>query len=296
MIYDGTNKNKCFESLLGDLAKIVRAELAQIGVKASGDDNKVFNDFFAIHKRLIKPKPRKILRSKEFKCPPNLSAKLATLEGKIRNGDDLVPHSSRAIAGKSKSTKPDQMLNDWNIHHLHFEAAGGLNEILFVLITDSTAYEIGIYDHNSWADTELLEIINGNWPNLLDPYRLKGVTDISFSPDSETVKEFRKAQINTCIQLRDGSCYSPPGGGYVADGTNQNAVLSANSYRRYINKILCDIIKDTKNILKIPSLEGRDLSLEKLDDDIYIVITDSASPNTSINRAKIKHYKDFLDN
>lgn len=297
MIFNGTNLEECFEGLLSDLAGIIRVELTKLGATASNVDDKVLNEYFAIHKRLISQKPRKILKSKQFSCPTNLQSKLTNLEKKIINGEDLIPHCSRAIAGSSKSTKPDQMLNDWNIYHLHFEAKGGLDKLMFVWITDDTVYEIGIYDHSSWNKIEIIEIIKDNWSNLLEPYRMKDVSDISFTPDDNTIKLFRNAQINTSLKLKDGSIYMAPGGGYVCDGTNLDAVLKANCYKQYIHRVLCELIKNPKDYLnwRLDNLVNVNFGLESFNDSIYIVMTYNKDSHDYIQKCKIHSYKQLLE-
>ena len=85
-------------------------------IKNEDDVDKLCLLYMNLSRRLVKPVPRKILKSKEFKCPKHLEINLQDLENRIKIGDDLTPFLSRQL---KKIEFPDAMLNEWGIYHLH---------------------------------------------------------------------------------------------------------------------------------------------------------------------------------
>ena len=53
--------------------------------------------YMNLNRRLIEPKPRSILKSKEFNCPKKLENNLRDLENRIIKGEDLTPFLSRKL-------------------------------------------------------------------------------------------------------------------------------------------------------------------------------------------------------
>jgi hypothetical protein len=81
---------------------------------------------------------------------------------------------------------------------------------LFAIVTLTDVYFIKIANHGNWSDKELLEIVDANWPELIDRYRIEGEPVRTFS--SEEIGELRKAHVNTMIKLSSGRSYILPGG------------------------------------------------------------------------------------
>lgn len=88
-----------------------------------------------------------------------------------RDGDIvqfLTKHSNHLIF-------EDDLLNDWGILHLHLfplneRQPSNDNFLLFAYIQDENVFFLNIGNHNSFADTKLLEIIDNNWIGLLDTF------------------------------------------------------------------------------------------------------------------------------
>jgi hypothetical protein len=94
------------------------------------------------------------------------------------------------------------LLYDWGIHHIHF-APGGTKDLLFACISPDTAYFITIMDHEKeggsiiWANSDLIEIIHNNWPEILVPYRYKGKENSNIT--NELRSKLRKSHGNSLI-------------------------------------------------------------------------------------------------
>ena len=95
-----------------------RSELTRMGfaVPNVSDPHKLSVLYFNALFRLVRPKPRKIWKSRELQCPPELKAGLALLEHKVKSGEDINSHLSRKI---SELDYNDSLLNDWGIFHFH---------------------------------------------------------------------------------------------------------------------------------------------------------------------------------
>lgn len=121
---------------------------------------------------------RKVVYSKELRCPKGYEQALKELARKIELGEDINPFLSTS---REKTDAKDPLLYDWNIHHLHLTRRYHSNGrpkrssyLLFVRCTDSTMYFIQIYPHqsNPFVKGELQEIVAHNWPELLLPFPL----------------------------------------------------------------------------------------------------------------------------
>jgi hypothetical protein len=178
--------------------------------------------------RLIVPGPRKVevsdrLRERHQACP---DPRLDCLVEKIGRGDDLTPHLSRAVqvVHHDDATTPhyrrpdlDLLLAAWGIHHLHLgsrvESDGFVTrsaELLFVFVTPTVAYLIGIFDHRSWAKREVLEELVRSWPQTELVPRSRTAIGLSQTYDDEESLQLRNAGISLAIEI-DGSVYIPRG-------------------------------------------------------------------------------------
>lgn len=168
--------------------------------------------------RLIPARPRRCHRSAELAASPKAvehQAALDAIAAKIRAGEDLTPHLSTRIENPVK--KPDPMIADWRIHHLHLSTAvddGGFvkrsGDLVFAAIDPDDVYLIGIYPHGAWARQEIAEILIRNWQGAgrfmrLGPLKLNGpnITD-------EERQQTRAGGVLTLIEV-DGQAYMPPG-------------------------------------------------------------------------------------
>ncbi len=176
-----------------------------------------------------------------YTVPAHLIAGEKYLLTKVANGEDLWPHQSRKIGRLSNQ---DGMLNDYGIHHFHLgttlkagtDLIEGTKELLFAIVTDHDFYTIGIYDHNSWADQTLLDIVHQNWPALTEPYTIKSsseaqVLGLQHNYTAEEAAKLRAAGINVLQRRSDGSIQIMTGGGIASD-------LSSVAVRRETDHLL----------------------------------------------------------
>ena len=201
---------------------------------------------------------RKVVYSKELRCPKGYEQALKELAQKIENGEDINPFLSTS---REKTDAKDLLLYDWNIHHLHLTRRYHPNGrpkrsdyLLFVRCTDSTMYFIQIYPHrsNPFVKGELQEIVAHNWPELLLPFPLDD-GHLTEEVTDEVRLILRKKHILSPIEI-DGKIYFPSGGGYASDGSSVRAVREADDFWNQM-KLLEIWILQNQSIIRREMLE-----------------------------------------
>ena len=190
--------------------------------------------FYSLIKMLV-PRPRNVHCSVEF------HAKLGTLDGRytipieaIRSrfeaGGDLAEFLSKKA---SDAHFNDGLLSDFGVHHFHLGAKSDpsgqhvqrTDDLLFVFVQPSDVYFLDVRKHpNSgdpsdygWSDVDLLNIIDSNWPEALDPYIVHGVEGTTLTDEQR--RELRRKNTNVVTQV-GGKAIAPPGGGLLANRSN----------------------------------------------------------------------------
>lgn len=221
--------------LHADLKEIVLNQFPvwSFEIPATNDLYHALTLFYNLMKRVVFPKPRRVVKSREFTCPVGLKQGLQFLESKITAGKNINGHLSREIL---KLDYRDALLNDWGIQHLHLgtkpDPKGrplieGTSNLLYAYFDDDAAYLIQILDHDSFAEQGLLQIIHENWPQVLEQYRLLDDVSLIHSLSASERKLARKAGITAAVEMKDGTVYCPPGGGIMTDGTSLTVLRQA---------------------------------------------------------------------
>ena len=208
----------------------------------STDASYLLERYFRARTKMIFSRPRSVhysteLRAKLGTLERRYRQPLATIEERFKTGGDLTEFLSR-LARNVDSI--DAMLNDLRIHHLHLGVKRSPNEtqversdlLLFVWVGVDDAYLIDIRPHPrkrdpndyGWSHQEYLAIIERNWPDLLDPYELPGVSGDSTSDSGR--KELQRKYANVVTRI-GGRAIAPPGGGMTASGANLRHVWMA---------------------------------------------------------------------
>lgn len=233
---------------------------------ASSRLSQVFN----ILRNRIPPIPRAIKVATGFYCPQNHLNGYKQVIFEIERGDDLMPRCSRLQVNKSGYL--DLMLLDWGIHHLHLGTENitkgktngliqGHKEILFVFITNDTAYIIGIFDHSSWTKQAILYIVHDAWPHLLKPWKLNGALDLALEPTDEDRKSLRGAYVNSPFKIRN-NVYFGPGGGITSAGTGANEIHKANIVLRAADDLSIWVNENVAHIENSVNSKLGDLSFD----------------------------------
>lgn len=268
--------------LLKDWTNILKNQLESQGYDTDGlSDEKIGILYFSSQMRLISTKPRNVLISKEFNCPPELQDGLESLKLKIKNGDSIRPNQSRLL---KKLNIQDGLLFDWDIHHLHLgttiESDGFVNRtgpLLYVRFDDDNAYFLNVEDHGAWTMQELLKIIHRNWPESIENFRIKDAIGLETNFSDDDLKGLRNAQVNSLIEVEPGAIYIGPGWGVAASGDSSKAVMDYLDNVRAL-KQLERKIKDNAAIFLAPVFENLDFITNhnlkftlKKQNDIYLL-------------------------
>lgn len=254
----------------------VRNELSHQNFQHSSlDDMACAIRLFSWKRRTIDAGNRKINRASSLSVPCELKAGLDLLETAFKSELDLRPWHSKNIA---KPNFEDGLLNDFGVAHFHLgqhtEESGYIErtgELLFCLVTASDVYEIGIYDHGEWFELDILDTVDQEWPELLDPFTINGMTVTNPARSREDIQKLRKANINTARQLGSGRLVLPPGGGIATDGTATDAVLEAQQLSRSLKNGEKQIVQEINEAVELGKLKRQDyvVSLVMSDESIY---------------------------
>jgi hypothetical protein len=240
-------------------------------------------DFLNLELKLIKPVPRKIFISKELKkriIPTENFLALLSIDKKVQNGSDITFHQSKKAFEPSYN---DPLLNDWLIHHLHlsdwkeksidkFYARTKL--VLFAIFSARQAFFIDVRPHGKlgepyvFAKKELLEIIDNNWPDLLNDYRTEDVLILKHSVTDEERHKARKGGVSLGMTEVNDRVIMNPGLGIVTSGHNVMIVHKANQVIRFVQESLMEIDKDEEG-MKLALSQKSGIQIKELDISIH---------------------------
>ncbi|KAA0998421.1 hypothetical protein F0H41_18795 [Vibrio cholerae] len=206
---------------------------------SSVPDNEIPFLYFNAEQRRPEAKVRQLLLADTFSCPQNLESGWERLKGLIKSGHDLTPNLSKLV---NNLNNKDSMLNDWGVHHFHLgeNMKGDFIErtgpLLFALLVEDKFYAIGIFNHGSWADQDIVEIIHRNWSSVVERYQIKGI--VSSTPLTEQERlNLRKRNANSFVTVQDGTVYAPIGGGMVSSGFNMQAVMRKDRQQKFLRNL-----------------------------------------------------------
>ena len=198
----------------------------------AANDRDTIRTYASVKHRRIATRPRNVHKA-AYTVPAHLVPGEQQLIEKVKSGGDLWPHQSRQIGNAAVE---DGMLNDYGIQHFHLGTVPdpkhpnliqGTCELLFAVVKENDLYVLGIFDHKASSKQDLLNIIQANWPELIDPYTLKGgehmeVLGLRRNYTDEEVLKLRKVGINALTQEADGSVRLGPGGGITPNGKSMS--------------------------------------------------------------------------
>lgn len=242
---------------------VLRSELEELhfDTRSVTDPLQLIQAYFTMARRLVPQQRYEVREAEGFTVPEDVRDGYELLKRKFLDGTDVTPHLHKAIVDTEGK---DAMLFDWGIHHFHLgtimdgDFIERTGNVLYAVINQSTVYAIGINQHGHWADKEMLDIINTNWPTLLNDYRLPAETQLTYVPTSEDIKKFRSGNINLFVQLSDGSCVKGRGGGLTACGSSAECMFQAINLRGCLLKVEDEILNklNTFNVNQVAGKKG----------------------------------------
>jgi hypothetical protein len=189
-------------------------------------------------------KQSKELASKSFPQPIKLG--LQQFIKKAESGQSLKPHLSTQI---DKPESKDLMFYDWEVFHFHLETnphpkshgfVERTDDLLFAITDSNTAqmYLIDIHPHHGgFTNQDLLRIIEENWPEIVDPYTIKGVIGLAYNASDKDIDNLRKSGINTILQTPSGRVLGSMGGGVTGDGNSIHNRMEADRIRNHVRQL-----------------------------------------------------------
>lgn len=206
-----------------NLAELVGEHMQQIGFPSppSASPGDVLLHWHRLTNRLIEPKPRKLSIAEGLTSPQEHAKGLELIKQKIEAGAELRPHLSRGLLSN------DGLFNDWGIHHLHLgttaEGDGFVKRtgpLLYAKFDDDGAYLLAIRPHWQWTNTDFVECIHANWPELIAEFKMNAPPEHLTSAQR---KNLRRKNANATVSVRDGTVYLPLGGGMMVNGDSLDA-------------------------------------------------------------------------
>lgn len=255
----------------------VRGELISLGLDVTNiSDQECAIKWISWNRRRIKPSVRNIHKSAGFQCPVSRQQGLNELEEAFKDGKEIWPWQSTLI---DRIPYEDKMYNDFGIMHFHLGVGpytrhpnyiDRTDELLFVVINSKDVYEVGVYLHNEWYELDILDIINNNWPNLLDKVTINAVDIKNSITDRAEVRMMREANVNIFLKLQNGRIIAPLGGGAMIDGTSTKAVQNADFIIKRLRQLDSEIPFIISEEVKKGKRENKNytISLQITDDEI----------------------------
>ncbi len=245
-----------------DLEQIIKEQFDSndICYEANMDVDHLAARYLEILNRWIVPSPRNVVFSEEIydslgrlareteatKREKALDAWRAVFlirflleEGKNVNGF-LSKEIKFAKGGKSK----DRLLWDFGMHHFHlctqYESPGFIERsdyLLYATITQEDAFFVDVRPHPKrgdlieWVRQDPLRIVHSNWPELIEPYVLRGQTGDVLTDEEK--RNLREKNVNHVSELGGKAVFSI-GGGMASDG-------SSSACRMWADRLLHEI-------------------------------------------------------
>jgi hypothetical protein len=245
---------------LEDLEKIILKKAGNIGIRMDYKEvNDLLRKYINVKSKLVEERPRKVYYSSELQSKlPEASYfdDLKIIEKKFEDGEDINPHLSTRVL---KPNNQDGLLNDWRIRHLHISNTKWKptdkfykrsDYLLMFIEGKDFACFLDVRPHSEsrtkdlnkclWVRNELLEILQDNWEELLEPYELKEMKTAEKYTNEEFL-QLREAGVFMFTIIRD-KVYQPPGGGTTTASTGAS---QSNQAIVILNKI-CEKFREIK--------------------------------------------------
>ncbi|HEH4434220.1 TPA: hypothetical protein SG245_001725, partial [Campylobacter jejuni] len=231
------NNDFSYEKIMIQLNKCAEAKLKK---ELSNYNSK---DYFAEYLKeiyfSIPPKPRKVFISKEIKertLNKKIRKTINKIEYKLKKGEDVNPFLSKRFDNN------DKMFSSFGIHHFHlgeylknkqeYDRTGGLLYCFLPYYNNDSIYFIDVLPHKQWCNQELFDIIQKNWPDVLQYTQSFTVKDIS----EKDIKKLRKYNINFIPSLKSGELVFS-NFGYMSNGDPTYVYLCKMNIRKQIEHI-----------------------------------------------------------
>lgn len=210
--------------------------------------------------RIIDSRMRVISEAKGLIIPQEYKVAYEVIISDITNGYILKKYQSRNL---KKLDYDDDMLSHWGVQHFHLgntlESDGYISrlrngDLLFIHFSQSEAHILGVFNHGSWCDLDIIEIIHENWPQELTVF--KSGSDPKIMTETE-YRTLRKKHANANVIVKDGTEYLCPGMGVTANGAPMHAVLNSDKVIFMFNRAF-ELIQENIQLILSSDPEKRE--------------------------------------
>ncbi|UDM62848.1 hypothetical protein KIJ96_06305 [Pseudoalteromonas piscicida] len=240
--------------------------------------------FFSVHERLVPINKWNVHISSKLTSEP----KIKDIVSKLSNGENINNLLSNRVRKTDQAKFADLLLSEWGIHHFHFQEHRS-SELLFIFFTDADAYVIDILEHEkrdgsivTWTNTDLIQTMHDNWPELMKQYVYK-VESTTQALSIEERRALRSRSSFTTVVVDDGTEYFPMGGGFTSSRHSVLAVSKANYFIGEVERQQLNITQNKASVCEalLHLTSSPELTL-KLDENLCPFIVEVKS-NKLIN-------------
>uniref|UniRef100_UPI0025E99EBE hypothetical protein n=1 Tax=Sulfurimonas sp. TaxID=2022749 RepID=UPI0025E99EBE len=214
-----------YDQFLDDIRESVNKEFSYYNVSIKENENISFTLLYYVNwrRRFICQANRTVIYSTEIKKNNKYLKYKKTIdkiEYKLKNAEEITSYLSKGIIetpyicnSKSQANDKDTFLNAFNIHHLHLgdkylekdkifdiNFIARTKELLFILIKNDKVYFLDILEHDFYNEN-LFRIIKNNWSQILEPYKLNGISPIKNEINKKDKKRLLNSGLNMMIEL-----------------------------------------------------------------------------------------------
>ena len=241
-----------------------------------------FIQYLNYQAKLVRATSRKVTYSKEFSVSPENQKGFDSLCNLLTTGKNVNAYLSKSSLSAKRI---DGMLDNFGIKHFHLgdTIENGFikrtKEIALGLVTDEEVFFILSKNHgkghsNTWYETDVLEILHKQRPDLIEHCKVTHMCDLSnLISNTKDIKNFRDSNINAPITLDDGTSYMPFNLGQTTAGFPIMYTMKMQSVAREIFQMADDIFK--KNVdIKFIKINQLDLTSECIHKFVKFKIND----------------------
>ena len=158
--------------------------------------------------------------------------KINEIINKLERGEDVNRLLSNKVKKLNQAKNADLLKSEWGIYHLHFREERS-EELLFIYLNDGNAYLLDILKHEkadgvvvTWTNTDLIQIMHNNWPQVIKPFVYKA-NSTAIILTTKQRRTLRKKAGNSNVVVNDGTEYMPIGFGFSSSKHPTSAVIQS---------------------------------------------------------------------